>query len=151
MRVVLRGDVDGVGRRGDIVEVSGGFARNFLFPAGRAIVATAGVEAQAAAMRRARDLRQAQGRQAAQAQAQVLAGASLRISARAGGTGRLFGSVAAADVAAAVFDQKGVELERHQVSLDEPIKAVGIHEVPVHLFEDVVTVVVVEVVATDGT
>ncbi len=146
MRVVLRQDVDGVGRRGDIVDVTGGFARNFLFPAGRAIVATDGVEHQAAAMRRARDQRQARSREAAMAKAQVLAGATLRITARASGKGKLFGSVSAADVADAAREQKGVDLDRHQVALDEPIKLVGTHEVPVHLFEDVGTAVMVEVV-----
>lgn len=146
MKVVLRQDVDGVGRRGDIVDVTGGFARNFLFPAGRAIVATDGVEHQAAAMRRARDQRQARSREAAMAKAQVLAGATLRITARAGGKGKLFGSVSAADIAAAAHEQKGVDLDRHQVALDEPIKLVGTHEVPVHLFEDVGTAVMVEVV-----
>ncbi|MGH9088845.1 MAG: 50S ribosomal protein L9 [Acidimicrobiales bacterium] len=146
MKVVLRGDVDGVGRRGDIVDVARGFARNFLLPAGRAIEASDGVEHQAAAMRRARDQRQAQDREAAMAKARVLAGATLRISARAGGKGKLFGSVTASDVAAAAVEQKGVELHRHQVSLDEPIKVVGTHEVPVHLFEDIATAVMVEVV-----
>ena len=83
MKVVLRADVAGVGRRGDIVDVAGGFARNFLLPEGRAIVATDGVEAQAGSMRRARDLREAQDRQAAEAKALVLAGAVLSVVARA--------------------------------------------------------------------
>jgi large subunit ribosomal protein L9 len=146
MRVVLRHDVEGVGRRGDIVDVSGGFARNFLFPSGRAMASSAGVEQQAAAMRRARDLRQARDREAAMAKAQVLAGATLRVSARAGSKGKLFGSVTAGDVATAASEQKGVALDRHQVALEEPIKAVGTYEVPVHLFEDIGTAVMVEVV-----
>src|SRR5271165_2919877 len=110
MKVVLRSDVDGVGRRGDIVDVSGGFARNFLLPEGRAIVATAGVEAQAEAMRRGRDLREARDRRTAEAQAQVLAGAVVRVPARAGSSGRLFGSVTAADIAEALKAQKGMEV-----------------------------------------
>ena len=87
MKVVLRDDVAGVGRRGDIVKVAGGFARNFLLPEGRAIVATEGVEGQAEQMRRGRDLREAQDRGAAEAQATVLAGAVIPISARAAGAG----------------------------------------------------------------
>jgi large subunit ribosomal protein L9 len=146
MKVVLRRDVEGIGRRGDIVEVTGGYARNFLFPGGHAIVATAGVEAQAASMRRARDLREARDREAAQAKATVLAGTTLRVSARAGSTGRLFGSVGAAEVAQAAREQKGVQLDRHQVRLADPIKALGTYEVPVHLFGDVATAVMVEVV-----
>ena len=148
MKVVLRHDIDGVGRRGDIVEVADGYARNYLFPGGHGIAATSGVESQAASMRRARDLREARDREAAQAKAKVLAGATLRLVARAGSSGKLFGSVGVADVAQAARDQKGVELERHQVLLDEPIKALGTYEVPVRLYGDVGTAVMVEVVAT---
>jgi len=147
MKVVLRTDVDGVGRRGDIVEVSGGFARNFLFPAGQAIVATEGVTGQAAAMRRGRDLREAKDRETAEAQVSILAGTVLRLEARAGSAGKLFGSVGAADVAEAVKGQKGVEIDRHHVVLDEPIKAVGTYEVPVQILGDIGTTVTVEVVA----
>ena len=75
MKVLLRDDVDGVGRRGDIVKVAGGFARNFLLPEGRAIMATDGVEGQAEQMRRGRDLREAKSRGEAESQATILAGA----------------------------------------------------------------------------
>jgi large subunit ribosomal protein L9 len=146
MKVLLREDVAGIGRRGDIVDVAGGYARNFLFPGGQAIAATDGVTEQAASMRRARDLREARDREAAQEKAKVLAGATLRVSARAGSTGKLFGSVGAAEVAQAAREQKGVALDRHQVRLDEPIKALGVYEVPVHLFGDVATAVMLEVV-----
>lgn len=148
MKVVLRQDVDGIGRRGDIVDVADGFARNFLLPGGHGIVATRGVEAQAASMRRARDLREASDRQAAQAKATTLAGTTINVAARAGASGRLFGSVGAPEIVDAVRAQKSVELDRHQVRLDEPIKEVGTHEVPVHLGPDVATVVMVEVVAS---
>ena len=110
-----------------------GFARNFLFPEGRAIVASAGVSEQAAAMRRGRDLREAKDRETAEAQVSILAGTVLRLEARAGSAGKLFGSVSAADVAEAVKGQKGVELDRHHVVLEEPIKALGTYEVPVQL------------------
>ena len=145
MKVLLRSDVEGIGRRGDLVEVAGGFARNFLLPNGRAIVATDGVAAQAASMRRARDLREARDREAAEAKATVLAGAVLTVTARAGASGRLFGSVTATEIIDAARAQKGVEMDRRHVVLDEPIKAVGTYEVPVRLFEGVATVVTVEV------
>jgi large subunit ribosomal protein L9 len=147
MRVVLRSDVAGVGRRGDIVAVADGFARNYLLPEGRAIVATDGVEAQAGSMRRGRDLREAADRQAAEAKASVLAGAVLSVQARAGSGGRLFGSVTAADVVEAARAQKGVEIDRRHVALDEPIKTVGSFDIPLRLFEDVSTVVTLEVAA----
>ncbi|HUA94907.1 MAG TPA: 50S ribosomal protein L9 [Acidimicrobiales bacterium] len=147
MKVLLRSDVDGVGRRGDVVEVAGGFARNFLLPEGKALMATEGVAAQAAAMRRARDLREAKDRESAEAQAQVLAGTVLRIEARAGSAGRLFGSVGPADVVDAAKEQRGVQLDRRHVVLEEPIKAVGSYKVVLSLFEDVAAVVTVEVTA----
>lgn len=145
MRVVLRDDVAGVGHRGDIVEVSGGFARNFLFPTSRALAATKGIEDQAKAMRRSRDLRDARDREAAETKARVLAGATVTVRARAAGGGRLFGSVSSADVASAAREQLGVELGREHVGLAEPIKELGAHEVTVELHRDVVTVVTVEV------
>ncbi|HMD46731.1 MAG TPA: 50S ribosomal protein L9 [Acidimicrobiales bacterium] len=146
MRVVLRDDLDGVGRRGDIVDVAGGFARNFLLPEGRAIVASDGVEAQAATMRRSRDLRDARDKEAATTKAGALAGAKITIPARAGSTGRLFGSVTAADLVEAVRAEKGVELERDQVVLNEPIKEVGTALVTLALFDGVTAELSVEVV-----
>ena len=147
MRLLLRRDVEGVGRRGDIVDVADGFARNFLIPGGLGLRATKGIQEQASSMRRARDLREAHDHQAAETKAKVLAGASLRITARAGTTGRLFGSVGVAEIADAVREQKGVQVDRHAFSLDEPIKEVGTYEVPVRLSRDVATAVLVEVVS----
>ena len=147
MRVLLRGDVDGVGKRGDIVDVARGFARNYLFPTGRALVASKGVEGQAAAMRSARDLRDAQDKEAAESVAAVLGSATITITARAGSEGRLFGSVTAADVTAAVEAQTGAVLDRRRVHLSEPIKSVGTHLVPVRLHTDVEAELTVEVVA----
>ncbi len=149
MKVLLRSDVDGIGRRGDIVDVADGYARNFLVPGGLGLVATKGIQAQAASMRRARDLREANDREAAEAKARVLAGATLRVTARAGSTGRLFGSVGTAEIAEAAREQKGVELDRQFVVLDEAIKATGSYEVTVRLLGDVVTPVTVEVVGAD--
>jgi large subunit ribosomal protein L9 len=147
VKVLLRDDVAGVGRRGDIVKVAGGFARNFLLPEGRAIVATDGVEGQATQMRRGRDLREAQDRGAAEAQATILAGAVIPIVARAGAAGRLFGSIGPADVAEAIAAAKGVEIDRKHISLSEHIKEVGTFDVTVELFTGVATVVTVEVTA----
>jgi large subunit ribosomal protein L9 len=147
MRVLLRDDVVGVGRRGDIVKVAGGFARNFLLPEGRAIVASDGVEGQAAQMRRGRDLREAKDRGAAEAQATILAGAVIPLSARAGGGGRLFGSIGPSDVVAAIRAAKGVEIDRKHVLLTDPIKEVGSYDITVDLFAGVATVVTLEVTA----
>ena len=147
MKVLLREDVAGVGRRGDVVKVAGGFARNFLLPEGRAIVATEGVEGQAEQMRRGRDLREAQDRNAAEAQVKLLAGAVIPVSARAAGGGRLFGSIGPADVVAAIRAAKGIEVDRRHVLLPDHIKETGTYEVTLELFRDVSTVVTVEVTA----
>lgn len=147
MRVLLRDDVQGVGRRGDIVQVAGGFARNFLFPTGRALKATDGMVDQAAAMRRGRDLRDAKDRESAQAQASALAAKTITVTARAGAEGRLFGSVTAQDLADALEQQTGIVVDRRKVHLEEAIKSVGVHVVPVHLHADVDAELTVEVVA----
>jgi large subunit ribosomal protein L9 len=147
VKVLLRDDVAGVGHRGDIVKVAGGFARNFLLPEGRAIVANDGIEGQAQQMRRGRDLREAQDRTAAEAQATVLAGAVIPISARAASGGRLFGSIGPADVVDAIKSAKGVEVDRRHVVLPDHIKETGSFEVTVELFPDVSTIVTVEVTA----
>jgi large subunit ribosomal protein L9 len=147
MRVLLRDDVAGVGRRGDIVKVAGGFARNFLLPEGRAIVATEGIEGQAEQMRRGRDLREAQDRSAAEAQIKLLAGAVIPVSARAAGGGRLFGSIGPADVVDAIRAAKGIEVDRKNVLLPDHIKETGTYEVTLELFRDVSTIVTVEVTA----
>jgi large subunit ribosomal protein L9 len=136
-----------VGRRGDIVKVAGGFARNFLLPEGRAIVATEGIEGQAEQMRRGRDLREAQDRSAAEAQIALLAGAVIPVSARAAGGGRLFGSIGPTDVVDAIRAAKGIEVDRRHVLLPDHIKETGTYEVTLELFRDVSTIVTVEVTA----
>lgn len=148
MRVVLRTDVAGVGKKGDILEVADGFARNFLLPKGRAIMATPGVQAQADAMRRSRDVRDARDREGAEAVARKLVPLVIRVAAKAGREGRLFGSVTAADVAEAVTAQANVELDRRKLHIEEPIRTVGSHEVPVKLHADVEFRLNVEVVAS---
>jgi large subunit ribosomal protein L9 len=148
VKVLLRDDVVGVGRRGDIVKVASGFARNYLLPEGLAIVATEGVEGQAERMRGKRDLQEAQDRSAAEAQAQLLAGAVVPIAARASGGGRLFGSIGPGDVSEAILASKGVEVDRTHVVLPEHIKETGSFEVTVELFRDVTAVLTVEVTPT---
>ena len=145
MRIVLRADVDNVGKKGDIIDVADGFARNFLLPKGHAIPATNGVEAQATAMRRSRDLKDAKDREAGETIARKLVPMVIKVSARAGGEGKLFGSITSADVVTAVAEQAGVELDRRKVHLDEPIRTLGTHEVPVKLHADVQFRVTLEV------
>ncbi|HZN13694.1 MAG TPA: 50S ribosomal protein L9 [Acidimicrobiales bacterium] len=146
MRVVLRADVENVGKKGDIVDVADGFGRNFLIPKGHALLATKGVQAQASSMRRARDIRDTADREASETVARTLVPAVIRIVARAGADGRLFGSVTTTDVAEAVEAQAGIELDRRRLHLDEPIRSIGTHEVPVKLHAEVEFRLTVEVV-----
>lgn len=145
MKVLLRSDVDGVGRRGDIVEVSGGFARNYLVPTGRAVDAPPGVALQAAAMRRSRDLRDAKDRDSATTVAGVLSAKPVVVTARAGAEGRLFGSVTSTDLAEAIEAQTGAVVDRRRIALSEPIRSIGTHTVSIRLHPDVEAEVVVEV------
>ena len=148
MKVILRSDVDALGKKGDIIEVADGYARNYLEPNGLALKASAGAVSQAASMRRARDVRDTADREAAQAVATKLVPQTISISARAGGEGKLFGSVTAADVVEAVQAQTGIELDRRKVHLDDPIREVGTHRVTVKLHSDVEFPVTVEVAAS---
>ena len=147
MRVVMRADVERVGKKGDIIDVADGYARNYLVPKGLAMKASTGAESQAGKMRRARDLRDAQDRAAAEQVASTLVPKVITLSARAGGEGKLFGSITSADIVTAVEDQAGVRLERKQLRLDEPIKATGTHTVPVKLHSDVEFPITLEVSA----
>lgn len=149
MQIVLRSDVGGVGKKGDILSVADGYARNYLIPRGMALKATAGVAAQAQAMRRSRDLRDAKDRESAEAVARKLVPMVIRLPVRSGPGGRLFGSVTLADVADAVAAQSGIQLDRRRLRTDEPIKTVGTHEVAVKLHADVEFRLNVEVVAAE--
>jgi large subunit ribosomal protein L9 len=146
MRVVMRADVDSVGKKGDIIDVADGYARNFLIPKGKAMAATDGVVSQATAMRRSRDLKDAKDRESAEVVARTLVPAVIRITAKAGAEGKLFGSVTAAEVASAVVAQTGVDLDRRKLHLNEPIKSLGTHQVAVKLHSDVEFPVTIEVV-----
>ena len=147
MKVILRADVPDVGHKGDVLDVADGYARNYLVPRGLAMAASKGAMAQAESMRRARAVRDARDREAAEEVATRLTPLTIRIPARAGAEGRLFGSVTPADIADAVQSQAGVEVERRRLHLEEPIRALGVHEVPLRLHPDVEVRLSVEVVA----
>lgn len=145
MRLILRADVAGVGNKGDVVEVTNGYGRNYLLPRGLAFLATTGAEAQAESMRRSRDVKDATARAAAEEVAKSLVNSPVNLTARVGADDRLFGSITTADIVAAIASQKGVEIDRKQVHLSEPIKTIGTHLVPVKLHANVEFPVTVEV------
>jgi large subunit ribosomal protein L9 len=147
VKIVLREDVEKLGRKGDLLEVADGYARNYLVPRGLAIVATKGVVQQASSMRRNRQIRDDRDKEAAQELATRLTLSPVQVTARAGEGGKLFGSVTSADIAAAVKEQTKVEIDRRKITLAEPLKELGSAEVPVQLHADVTATLVIEVVA----
>jgi large subunit ribosomal protein L9 len=145
MKVILRSDLSGVGKRGDIVEVSNGHARNYLLPKGLALVATDGAVSQATSMRRARDLRDAADRESAQTIASVLVAKTIVITSKAGAEGKLYGSVTTSDIAQAIHEQANISIDRRKLHVD-PIKTLGTYSVSVKLHSDVQFPVTLEVV-----
>lgn len=147
MKVILADDVDTLGQKGDIVAVADGYARNFLIPKGKAMLATRGALRQAQMMQRARQEREEKRKAQAASKVAVLASSPVYISARAGEGGRLFGSVTKSDVARGILEQLGEPVDRHDVVLDDPIRLLGTHQVEVKLHEEVNALVNVEVIA----
>jgi large subunit ribosomal protein L9 len=145
MKVILRNDLVGVGKRGDIVEVSDGHARNYLLPKGLALVATDGAVSQATSMRRARDLRDAADRESAQTIASVLVAKTITITSKAGAEGKLYGSVTTGDIAQAIHEQANISIDRKKLHVEQ-IKTLGTYSVAVKLHSDVEFPVSVEVV-----
>lgn len=148
MKVVLRSDVDGLGKRGDIVDVAAGHARNYLLPKGHAIEASTGAIEQAGRMRSARDQRDATARESATAVASTLVPQVITIEAKAGSEGKLFGSVTAADIVDAIKVQADVDLDRKQLEV-EPIKTTGQHTVTASLHSDVSFPITLDVVPAE--
>lgn len=146
MRVVLHADVAGVGTKGEVVDVADGHARNLLLPAGLAVKATAGSESQAEGMRRRRAIKDASDRSGAEEIAKVLVPTTVTVTAKAGGEGRLFGSVGTAEIAAAIEAQTGIVIDRRRLVLDEPIKETGEHQLTAQLHPSVQFPVHIEVV-----
>ncbi len=147
MRVVLRADVPRLGNKGDVLDVADGYARNHLVPSGLALKASNGLVAQASSMKRSRDVRDARERTAAEEVARTLVPQVIRLTARSGGGGRLFGSITTTDVVDAVRTTTGIELDRRQLHLEEPIRSLGTHRLTARLHADVEFPVTVEVEA----
>ncbi len=145
MELILRSDVASLGKKGDVIDVADGYARNYLVPKGLAMKAHKGALDQAAAMRRARDVRDAADRQAAEELARQLVPKVIAIKARVGAGGKLFGSVSTTDIAQAVLAQTGIELDRRKLHLEDAIKEVGTFRVVARLHAEVEFPVTVEV------
>jgi large subunit ribosomal protein L9 len=136
MDVILRQAVEKLGNPGDVVVVSAGFARNYLIPRGIAVEATAGNKKRIEQERQRLEAAENERRESAGQVAQRLEQVSLTFSARVGEEGKLFGSVTASDIVQQLESQ-GYHIEKRQVDLHEPIKALGVYRVPIRLHADV--------------
>ena len=146
MEVILREHVDNLGRRGEIVKVADGYARNYLLPRKLALLATEGNKKQIERERAKFDAKEAEERKVAEALAARLSALEIVIARRVGETEALYGSVTAADIAEAIA-AKGFDVDRRSLQLAEPIKKIGDQDVPVKLSRDVTATVKVKVVA----
>lgn len=145
IRVVLQDDVESLGSSGDVVRVRPGYARNYLIPRGLAAPATEANLARVASLKRQAAERAAKLRTEAQELAKAIEATSVKLERAVGEEGKMFGSVTAKDVEDA-YRAKGITVDRKKIDLKEPIKALGLAEVPVKLYADVVATLRVEVV-----
>ena len=146
MEVILRQDVQSLGKAGEMVRVKPGYARNFLLPKGLAFEATEGNKKRIAAESKARDTRLASEKAEASALADRLGAATVSLKGKAGEEGKLFGSITAQDIADALAAQ-GHQVDKRRIELEHPIKTVGHHTVAVRLHSEVHAEVRVSVVA----
>ncbi|QKV93811.1 50S ribosomal protein L9 [Streptomyces sp. NA02950] len=147
MKIILTHEVSGLGAAGDVVDVKDGYARNYLVPRGLAIRWTKGGEKDVEQIRRGRRIREiATIEQANEVKAQ-LEGVKVQLKTRAGDAGRLFGSVTPADIASAIKDAGGPDVDKRRIEVPSPIKTLGAHQVSVRLHAEVAAKVGVEVVA----
>lgn len=137
MKIILTQEVTGLGAPGDVVEVKDGYGRNYLLPRGHAIRWTRGAEKEVALIRRARAAREIRDLDQANEVAERLSGLDVRLSARAGKGGRLFGSITPTEIAAAVKSAGGPALDRRRIELPAVIKSTGSHQVKVRLHPEV--------------
>ena len=148
MKVILTQDVNNIGKQGDLVEVADGYGRNFLLPRKLAMPATKGNLSRIEEIRR----HQAHRREKTHQENKVFAGeleqSPVTLSAKVGEEGKLFGSITSADIARALKEKLGKELDKRKIELNEPIKRTGTYSVPVKLDHDVEATLKIEVVAS---
>ena len=145
MEVILKQDVKGTGKAGDTVKVSDGFARNRLIPQGLAVEATDANRKQIERAKAKAAEKFAADKADAEAFAKRLESGTVILKTRVGDNGKLFGSVTSMDIAGAIKEQTGEDIDRRKIVLDKPIKETGVYEVGVKLFQDVTAAVKVKI------
>jgi large subunit ribosomal protein L9 len=146
MKLILISDVAELGHRGDVVDVSDGYARNFLLPKKKAVKANQGALIQAESIREARIEAEKKAKDEAEKIATQLVGMRVVLAAQAGDEGQLYGSVSVADVVEGIRRFAGVDVDRKHVVLTTPIKAIGLHEVQLNLHPEVQFPVTLDVI-----
>ena len=145
MKVILKKDVDNLGDAGEVVDVADGYGNNYLMPRGLAMRATKGALADAEVIRRARSKRAEVSYEQAEQEKAELEASPVNLSAKAGEDGQLYGSVGVTALAKAIQQQLGLNVEKKRLRLERPLKSVGEHEVPVHVYRDVEATLRVEI------
>ena len=146
MKVILQQDVRGQGKKGQLIEVAEGYARNFLLPRKLAVPATADAVNTMKLKEKAKKAEDARLKAEAEAAAEKLKSAQVKVSARAGANGKLFGAVTSKEVSDALLAQHGIELAKQKIVMDEPIKAFGSYELKAKLGYEVTGTIYVLVV-----
>lgn len=137
MKVILLADVKGTGKKQEIVNVSDGYARNFLFPKKLAMEATPGAAREVERRQAAERQRETERRLAAEKKAASLRGKVITVVAKCGAQGRLYGSVTGAEIAEALKQQHGVEIDKRKIELSDPIRTVGETDIVVKLYPEI--------------
>lgn len=149
MKVILLQDVKGQGKKGDLINAADGYARNFLLPRKLAIEASASALNEMKNRDAAQKHKVAAASAAAQADAQKLAGRTVTLKEKAGSSGKLFGAVTTREIADAITEQLGVEVDKHKLVLNENIKSFGEYEIKIKLGSDVSASIKLSVIGID--
>jgi len=146
MKIILTQEIRQLGSPGDVVEVADGYARNYLIPRGLAQRATKGAMKQVDTIKRTREVREVRDLEKAQELATTLGGLKIRVQAKAGDGGRLFGQVTPQAVADAIVKAGGPKVDKRRLQMDGPIKSLGVHNASLRLHPEVEADLSIEVV-----
>jgi large subunit ribosomal protein L9 len=138
MKVILKQDIKGLGKKGDIVDTSDGYARNYLIPRGMVVEATQGNITKAKEQKKAQEIREQRERQEAQALAEKISQATLLLKAKAAEDGRLYGSVTSKDISQALEEQKKIKVDKRKINLAEPIRYIGEIQVEIKILPGII-------------
>ena len=149
MKIILTGDVKGLGSKGDVLEVKDGYANNYLLPNGLAVRATQGRLTEVTQVKGARVRRETREIETLKEMAETITSLDLELDAKAGPEGRLFGAITAKDISELIKEKSGLDIDRKKIHLDEPIKTSGFHEAHLKLHPEVEAVVHLKVIPKD--